>query len=81
MDGIDRIEVFTATKASERRELGQVVTRWLAEFRSSGGMLVDRVVTQSSDNEFHCLSITLFCKGGDGKVRNTDPPPRPERRR
>lgn len=60
--GIDHIEVFTATKASERKELGRVVTRWLKGFKDEGGELVDYQVSQSSDNEFHCLSITLFCR-------------------
>jgi hypothetical protein len=38
-------------------ELGETVTRWL---RSNDVEIVDRVVTQSSDDEFHCLSIILF---------------------
>lgn len=52
------VKVFSATKAKEREELGETVTRWL---RSNADMeVVDRVVTQSSDDEFHCLSIILF---------------------
>ena len=52
------VKVFSATKAKEREELGEVVTRWL---RSNEGLeVVDRVVTQSSDDEFHCLTIVLF---------------------
>ena len=51
-------KVFTATKAKDREELGEVLTRWL---RANPNVKVtDRVVTQSSDREFHCLSITLF---------------------
>ncbi|HEY0705387.1 MAG TPA: hypothetical protein VGG33_01230 [Polyangia bacterium] len=51
-------KVFTATKAKDREELGEVLTRWL---RANPNLRVtDRVVTQSSDREFHCLSITLF---------------------
>ncbi len=26
------------------------------------GLEVDKIVTQSSDSEFHCLTITLFYK-------------------
>ena len=26
--------------------------------------IVDKIVTQSSDSEFHCLTITLFYKHG-----------------
>ena len=61
MDSVDRVEVFTATKSSERRGLGEEVTRWLLDYRKRGGRIIDKIVTQSSDNEFHCLSITLFC--------------------
>jgi len=52
------VKVFSATKAREREDLGESVTRWL---RSNADVeVVDRVVTQSSDDEFHCLSIVLF---------------------
>jgi len=51
------VKVFSATKAREREELGETVTRWL---RSNDVEVVDRVVTQSSDDEFHCLTIVLF---------------------
>lgn len=50
-------KVFTATKAKERSELGEEVTKWLA---ANNVEVVDKIVTQSSDSEFHCLSITLF---------------------
>lgn len=55
----DAVKVFSATKAREREELGETVTRWLKETKSRY-KVVDKVVSQSSDNEFHCLSITLF---------------------
>lgn len=52
------VKVFSATKAKERDELGETVTRWL---RSNADLeVVDRVVTQSSDDEFHCLTVVLF---------------------
>jgi hypothetical protein len=52
------VKVFSATKAREREELGETITRWI---RSNTDLeIVDRVVTQSSDDEFHCLSIILF---------------------
>jgi hypothetical protein len=52
------VKVFSATKAKEREELGETVTRWL---RSNEDLeIVDHVVSQSSDDEFHCLSIVLF---------------------
>ena len=55
------IKVFTATKAGERNRLGETATEWLQNQNAKPGFeVVDRVVTQSSDNEFHCISITLF---------------------
>ncbi len=52
------VKVFSATKAREREDLGEIITRWLRA--NSGIRIVDKVVTQSSDREFHCLTITLF---------------------
>ena len=44
--------------AMEREELGENVTRWL---KSNADLeIVDRVVCQSSDNEFHCYTLVLF---------------------
>lgn len=51
------VKVFSATKHRDRDMLGEVVTDWL---RSNEVDIIDRVVTQSSDSEFHCLTITLF---------------------
>ena len=54
------VKVFSATKAKEREELSENVSRWL---KSNADLeIVDRVVRQSSDNEFHCYSLTLFYK-------------------
>lgn len=52
------VKVFSATKAREREELGTEVTRWLK--RNADVEVVDRVVVQSSDNEFHCYTLVLF---------------------
>jgi hypothetical protein len=51
-------KVFTATKAKDREELGEVVTRWIRD--NPRARIVDKIVTQSSDSEFHCLTITIF---------------------
>lgn len=51
-------KVFSATKAKEREELGEQVTNWIQANPNS--KIVDTVVKQSSDNEFHCLSILIF---------------------
>jgi len=63
------VKVFSATKAREREELGENVTRWL---RSNADLeVVDRVVCQSSDNEFHCYSLILFYR--EAKPRPPEP--------
>ena len=54
------VKVFSATKAKEREDLGENVTRWLKS--NSDLEIVDKVVRQSSDNEFHCFSLILFYK-------------------
>lgn len=51
------IKTFSETKARERQELGNKVTEWIREEKPE---IVDTQVRQSSDNEFHCLSITIF---------------------
>ena len=55
----DGIKVFAATKQKEREELGETATRWLNE-RHDQIEIVDKAVRQSSDNEYHCISLTLF---------------------
>ena len=52
------VKVFSATKAKERELLGEEVTRWIRA--NPDAEIVDKIVTQSSDSEFHCLTITLF---------------------
>jgi len=62
----DAVKVFSATKQKDRDELGEQVTRWLAD-RQGKIQIVDKVVTQSSDKEFHCLTITLFYREREAK--------------
>jgi hypothetical protein len=58
------VKVFSTTLARDRETMGDTITRWLRE--NSALEIVDRVVTQSSDKEFHCLTITLFYKQREG---------------
>ncbi len=51
-------KVFTTTLARDREGMGESIGRWLAEHPELE--VVAKHVTQSSDSEFHCLSITLF---------------------
>jgi hypothetical protein len=52
------VKVFSATMAQERDQLGEKVSAWLADRPTL--KIVDTIVTQSSDEAFHCLAITLF---------------------
>lgn len=52
------IKVFSTTLARDRETMGESITRWLKE--NSGFEIIDKTVTQSSDKEFHCLTVTLF---------------------
>jgi hypothetical protein len=52
------VKIFSATMAQERDQLGEKVTHWIAGHK--GFEIVDKIVTQSSDEAFHCLAITLF---------------------
>jgi hypothetical protein len=60
MVDVTGVKVFSATKAKERELLGEVITDWIRN--NPNYELVDKIVTQSSDSEFHCLTITLFYK-------------------
>lgn len=53
------VKVFSTTLARDRENMGENITRWLKE-NTPNIDIVDKVVTQSSDKEFHCLTITLF---------------------
>ena len=55
---VSGVKVFSATKAKEREGLGDAVTNWIRA--NPDEEIIDKIVTQSSDSEFHCLTITLF---------------------
>lgn len=56
------VKVFAATMVHQRQALGEQVTAWLedAQAHRPGFQLVDIVVSQSSDEAFHCISVVLF---------------------
>ena len=58
MPAFTGVKVFTTTLARDREVMGDNIGRWLAEHPNLE--VVGKHVTQSSDREFHCLSITLF---------------------
>jgi len=53
------VKVFSATKARDRESLGERASEWLRLHPEI--QVIDKVVAQSSDREFHCLSIVLIC--------------------
>ena len=55
---LNGVKVFSATMAKKREVLGEDVTAWLRSHPEVE--VVDKVVSQSSDSEFHCISIVLF---------------------
>ena len=52
------MKIFSTTLARDREQMGENITRWLHDYPQVE--VVDKIVTQSSDKEFHCLTITLF---------------------
>lgn len=52
------LKIFAATKAKEREFLGETITDWMRVHPEYD--VFEKIVTQSSDAEFHCLAITLF---------------------
>lgn len=52
------VKVFSTTLARDREALSDRITAWIREHPDLE--VVDKVVTQSSDKEFHCLSIVFF---------------------
>lgn len=52
------VKVFSATMVAERERLGEKVTDWLR--RNDHIEVRDIVVTQSSDEAFHCIAMTVF---------------------
>ena len=52
------VKVFSATMFQQRDQLGEQVTAWIVANPSK--QVTEFVVTQSSDEAFHCIAITVF---------------------
>jgi folate-dependent tRNA-U54 methylase TrmFO/GidA len=52
------VKVFSTTLARDRDALSDRITQWIRD--NPQLEVVDKNVTQSSDNEFHCLTIIFF---------------------
>ncbi len=52
------LKVFSATLARERDHLGETITAWIRQHPEYE--MLEKIVTQSSDAEYHCIAITVF---------------------
>ncbi len=52
------VKVFSATMVAQRELLGASVTGWIEAHPSCA--VADIVVSQSSDDSFHCIAISVF---------------------
>lgn len=52
------LKVFSASKVQERNLLGEAVTKWLEE--NPHLVVYEKQAMQSSDSEFHCVTILLW---------------------
>ncbi|ACY12764.1 hypothetical protein [Haliangium ochraceum] len=52
------VKVFSATMVSDREQLGDKITNWIQS--NDHCEVREIVVTQSSDEAFHCIAITVF---------------------
>lgn len=62
---INGVKVFSATKFRDREAMSDVITRWMRA--NPNFEIIERVVRQSSDREFHCLSIVFFYYDADAE--------------
>lgn len=58
MNKFNGCKVFSATMVEQRQQLGETVTTWLAAHPTYE--VADIMVTQSSDQAFHCIAITVW---------------------
>jgi len=65
MSSFTGVKIFSTTLARDREMMGESITKWLRE--NPQNEIVDKQVTQSSDKEFHCLTITLFFREREKK--------------
>lgn len=58
MGSFQVVKVFSATRVRDRKALGERITAYVREHTELE--VVDKVVRQSSDAEFHCFTVVLF---------------------
>ena len=60
MVAFEGVEVFSATMARQREEIGAVITKWMRENKDKE--IFSTEIRQSSDPAYHCLTFVLFYK-------------------
>ena len=56
----DGMVIFSASKHTDREKMGADVTAWRRN--SASATITDVRTMQSSDNEFHCVTVVIFYK-------------------
>lgn len=74
MKSFSAVKVFSTTLHRDRDTMGDRITQWLREHPELTP--VGTEVTQSSDHEFHCLTVTVFLEGDATKML-AEPPVAP----
>ena len=65
------VKVFSSTLARDREVMGERISQWLREHPELTP--VETEVTQTSDREYHCLTVTLFLQGDVTKLLGERP--------
>ena len=61
------VKVFSATMVAERELLGEKITEWMKN--NPQCEIREVFVTQSSDEAFHCIALTLFYWEDPARIR------------
>lgn len=77
MKPFSAVKVFSSTLARDREVMGDRISQWLREHPELTP--VETQVTQSSDREYHCLTVTLFLEGDASKLLAERPATEPVR--
>jgi hypothetical protein len=65
------VKVFSSTLARDRDVMGERISQWLREHPELTP--VETEVTQTSDREYHCLTVTVFLQGDVTKLLGERP--------
>lgn len=66
MEPFDYVKIFRASMKREQDTMDADINKWLLALSKAGGEVVDMIVKQSSDSEYHCITIVFTYVVGDG---------------